>query len=42
MVFLYGEWVPSSLGLGAAMLVAFGGVIGIALYVYRHLPPADL
>ena len=41
MILLYGEWVPSALGLGAALGVAFLGTVGIAFYVVRRLPPAD-
>lgn len=34
-MFLVGEWVLAWLGMSLALLVAFGGVIGLGLWVLR-------
>jgi len=41
-LFLAGEWVAASVGLGVVMAVAMGGVIGLGAFVVAHMPSVDV
>jgi hypothetical protein len=42
VLFLAGEWVAASVGLGVVMAVAMGGIIGLGVFLVTHMPAVDV
>ena len=42
VLFLAGEWVAASVGLGVVMAVAMAGVIGLGIFVVSHMPSVEV